>query len=220
MRLFTSEEMKIAETHAIEKIGIPSIVLMENAGIKSLLTIEKIVSGIKGKRFTIICGKGNNGGDGLVIARHLHNNAVPVHLFLLSEPEELSPDSEINCRILIKSGLYPSVIKEKNDIDKLRVAMEFSECIIDCIYGTGIKANIKGLASEIVKAVNLSRVIKISSDLPSGVCGSAAAAAADGGERHRHLRTADSRSHRQRPGSGDGCGHEHLLCVAGAEPGE
>lgn len=171
MRLFTSEEMKIAETHAIEKIGIPSIVLMENAGIKSLLTIEKIVSGVKGKRFTIICGKGNNGGDGLVIARHLHNNAVPVHLFLLSEPEELSPDSEINCRILIKSGLYPSVIKEKNDIDKLRVAMEFSECIIDCIYGTGIKANIKGLASEIVKAVNLSRAIKISIDLPSGVCG-------------------------------------------------
>lgn len=172
MRLFTAEEMRAADKHAIEKVGIPAQVLMENAGIKSLLTIEKILGGLRGKRFTVVCGRGNNGGDGLVIARHLFNNDIAVHVFVTATTEEMAPDARRNFEILQKTGLSPIILKEKHDIDRLRIAMEFSECLVDCLYGTGIKGDIQGFAAEIVSAMNDTRATKIAIDLPSGLCAS------------------------------------------------
>ena len=170
MRLFTAEEMRAADRHAIEKVGIPGTVLMENAGIKSLLTIEKILGGLKGKRFTIVCGRGNNGGDGLVIARHLFNNDIPAHVFITATPEEMTPDARINCEILLRTGVTPVLLKESQDIDRLRIAMEFSECLIDCLYGTGIKGDIQGFHADVIRAMNDTRATRISIDLPSGLC--------------------------------------------------
>ncbi len=170
MRLLTAEEMRAADQHAIEKIGIPSLVLMENAGLKSLMTMEKILNGLKGKRFTIICGKGNNGGDGLVIARHLFNNDIAVHVFITAPVESLSQDATANLAILENSGLNPIFITDDNDINRLRIAMEFSECIVDCLYGTGVKGDIQGFHAKVIRAMNDSRAKKISIDLPSGLC--------------------------------------------------
>ncbi len=169
MRLFTAEEMRAADRHAIEKVGIPVPVLMENAGIKALLTIEKILGGLKSKRFTIVCGRGNNGGDGLVIARHLFNNDIAVHVFITATPDEMTPEARSNCEIMIKSGLTPVLLKATQDIDRLRIAMEFSECLIDCLYGTGIKGDIQGLNADIIRAMNDTRATRISIDLPSGL---------------------------------------------------
>jgi len=170
MRLFTAEEMRAADRHAIEKVGIPGTVLMENAGIKSLLTIEKVLGGLKGKRFTIVCGRGNNGGDGLVIARHLFNNDIPAHVFITATPEEMTPDARLNCEILLRTGVTPVLLKEPQDIDRLRIAMEFSECLIDCLYGTGIKGDIQGFHADVIRAMNDTRATRISIDLPSGLC--------------------------------------------------
>ncbi|NCB37829.1 MAG: NAD(P)H-hydrate dehydratase [Erysipelotrichia bacterium] len=170
MRLFTADEMRAADRHAIEKVGIPGLVLMENAGIKSIITIEKILGGLKGKRFTIICGKGNNGGDGLVIARHLFNNDIAVHVFVTATPEEMTPEAKVNCEILLRTGLIPVLLKEKQDLDRLRIAMEFSECLIDCLYGTGVEGNITGFSAQIIRTMNDTRAAKISIDLPSGLC--------------------------------------------------
>ena len=171
MRLFTSDQMREIDSHAINQIGIPSLVLMENAGIKTLFTLEKILDGLKGKRFTIVCGKGNNGGDGLVIARHLQNNNIPVYVFLTAEPESISEDAAVNYSILCKSGLQPTVIKGEEDINRLRIAMEFSEAIIDSVFGTGFKGQIKGMLARIINAMNDSRAIKIAIDAPSGLNG-------------------------------------------------
>lgn len=170
MRLFTAEEMRAADRHAIEKIGIPGLVLMENAGIKSLMTLEKILGGLRGKRFTIVCGRGNNGGDGLVIARHLSNNDIPVYVFITAAPENLSADARTNFEILVRSGLNPVLLSEKQDVDRLRIAMEFSDCVIDCLYGTGFKGEITGLNADLIKAMNDTRAQRISIDLPSGLC--------------------------------------------------
>ncbi len=170
MRLFTAEEMRAADRHAIEKVGIPGLVLMENAGIKALLTLEKILGGLKGKRFTIVCGKGNNGGDGLVIARHLFNNDIPVHVFVTATPDEMSPEARTNCEILLKTGVNPGLLKESRDIDRLRIAMEFSECLIDCLFGTGISGDVKGFPAEVIKAMNDTRATRVAIDLPSGLC--------------------------------------------------
>ncbi|MDD3145675.1 MAG: NAD(P)H-hydrate dehydratase [Candidatus Riflebacteria bacterium] len=170
MRLFTAEEMRAADQHAIEKVGISALVLMENAGIKALLTIEKILGGLKGKRFTVVCGRGNNGGDGLVIARHLFNNDIAVHVFVTATPDEMTPEARANCEILLRTGLNPVLLKEPQDIDRLRIAMEFSECLVDCLYGTGVKGDIEGFPAEIVRAMNDTRAVKIAIDLPSGLC--------------------------------------------------
>lgn len=170
MRLYTSEEMRAVDKHAIENVGIPSLVLMENAGIKSLFTLEKLLGGLRAKRFTIICGKGNNGGDGLVIARHLANSNLPVYVFLTSEPEKLSQDALVNYNILCQTGVKPSVIRNEDDVNRLRVAMEFSECLIECIFGTGFAGEIEGGIAHIVAAMNDSRASKVSIDLPAGLC--------------------------------------------------
>lgn len=170
MRLFTTEEMQAADRHAIEKVGIPGLVLMENAGVKALMTMEKILGGLKGKRFTIICGKGNNGGDGLVIARHLFNNNVATQVFIAAPPEEMSSEAEQNCKILINSGMEPVLLKTRRDIDRLRIAMEFSECVIDCMFGIGIKGDIKGFSADIVRAMNDTRACRVAIDVPSGLC--------------------------------------------------
>ena len=169
MRLLTTEEMQAADRHAIEKVGIPALVLMENAGIKALITMEKIVGGLKGKRFTIICGKGNNGGDGLVIARHLFNNNVATQVFICAAPEEMSPDARHNCEVLVRSGLEPVLLKTHRDIDRLRIAMEFSECVVDCLFGIGVKGDITGFYADIVRAMNDTRACRIAIDVPSGL---------------------------------------------------
>ncbi len=170
MRLFTTEEMRAADRHAIEKVGIPGLVLMENAGIKALMTMEKILGGLKGKRFTIICGKGNNGGDGLVIARHLFNNNVATQVFIAAPPEEMTSEAAQNYKILVNSGMETGLLKTHRDIDRLRIAMEFSECVIDCMFGTGVKGDITGFSADIVRAMNDTRACRIAIDVPSGLC--------------------------------------------------
>lgn len=170
MRLFTAEEMRAADRHAIEKIGIPGVVLMENAGIKSLMTLEKILGGLRGKRFTIVCGRGNNGGDGLVIARHLSNNDIPVYVFVTSSPDDMTPDARTNFEILIRSGVTPVMLTEGSDIDRLRIAMEFSDCVLDCLYGTGFKGEITGFSADVIRAMNDTRAVRVGIDVPSGLC--------------------------------------------------
>src|SRR5580704_9979138 len=100
--LLSCAEVRAREAQAIQALGIPSLVLMENAGRG---IVELLVSlGISGK-VVILCGKGNNGGDGLVMARHLDNRQVPVQVHLFAQPEELSPDAAVNYRILDGSGV-------------------------------------------------------------------------------------------------------------------
>lgn len=172
MRLLTSDEMRAADLHAIDKVGISSLVLMENAGIKALLTLEKILGGLRQRRFCIVCGKGNNGGDGLVIARHLANNRVPVYIFLLAEPDKLSADARTNLEILKGMQVDFTLVKNEDDLSRMRIGMEFSDCLVDCIFGTGFSGEISGFYDDVVAAMNDSRAIKVSIDLPSGLCAS------------------------------------------------
>ena len=87
MRFTTSEEMRNIDRRAIEEYGIPSIVLMENAGLKTGLAMEKLIDNLQRENVGIVAGSGNNGGDGMVIARHLHNKGVRVVLYILSSED-------------------------------------------------------------------------------------------------------------------------------------
>ncbi len=169
MRLVTAAEMRAIDRHAIDTVGIPGLVLMENAGLKVLFTLEKCLGGLKGKRFTIICGKGNNGGDGLVVARHLHNNHLPLHVFLVYPPEELSADARTNLAILRQSGHQPIVMAGTEDLERLRIALEFSDCVIDALFGTGFAGEIEGYPREVVAIANEGNLRRVAIDVPSGL---------------------------------------------------
>ncbi len=171
MRLVTAAEMKSIDRHAIEKMGIPSLLLMENAGLKILFALEKALGGLRGKRFTIVCGRGNNGGDGLVIARHLFNSRVNIDVYLACHPSELSPDASANFKMLEAAGYKCSTLRGFDELDRFRASLEFSDFAIDAIFGTGFSGQIEGFPREIVRVLNACRARRISVDLPSGLCG-------------------------------------------------
>ena len=194
MRLFTSEQMRAADSHAINETGIDSKVLMENAGTRSLVLIEKLLGGLSFKSFVIICGKGNNGGDGMVIARHLINMGANVNIFCIAA--SATDEAIANYNILKVCGFEPEIIKTQSDLKKLQIAMEFSDVLIDCIFGTGFKGDIKGPVAKIINLMNASGTQhKISIDLPSGAC-------SDTGQLSSPSFRAD-----------------YTICLAGAKPG-
>src|SRR5881394_299563 len=98
----TRAEVRELDRRAIEEYGVPGVVLMENAGRGAAEVLLRL--GVRG-RVVICCGKGNNGGDGFVIARHLDNREVPVQVLLFARPEDLTGDAAINYRIIARSGL-------------------------------------------------------------------------------------------------------------------
>lgn len=162
MRVFYSEEMRSIDRIAMEKYKIPGIVLMENAAIACVKEIEKLYKDFVCPNVGIFCGKGNNGGDGFAIARHLHNKGYNVTVFLTAGDNILG-DAFINFEILSEMGI--KVINLQNAPQSLD---EF-DLIIDAIFGTGFKGEVNGLCKDVINAINDSSVYTIAVDIPSGV---------------------------------------------------
>src|SRR5205823_50997 len=105
MRVLTAAQMREADRRTIEEIGIPSLVLMENAGRQVVAALEAIHSELLDRHVAILCGRGNNGGDGFVVARTLFQRGVPVSVFLLSRVSEVRGDARVNLEVLGRLGL-------------------------------------------------------------------------------------------------------------------
>jgi len=153
----------------IEEYGIPSIVLMENAGVKTVLAMEKIIENLTYEKVLVVVGSGNNGGDGLVIARHLHNRGVSVTINILTKEENLKKDPLINFNIIKKMKLNYKFINEDN-ITQFSKDVKNYTIIVDSIFGIGLSTDIKGLKGEVIKIINGTKAKKIAVDIPSGVC--------------------------------------------------
>ncbi len=170
MRLVNAAEMRAIDQFTIEQIGLSGRVLMENAGLKALFTLERVFQGLRGKRFTVVCGKGNNGGDGLVMARHLLNNGVAVNVFITAHEQDLVGDCALQAEIMRKCGYNCTYLTTREDLDKLRVTLEFSDVAVDALYGTGFSGVIDGFTAEVVRIFNDCRGHRVAIDVPSGVC--------------------------------------------------
>ncbi|HNV68418.1 MAG TPA: NAD(P)H-hydrate dehydratase [Candidatus Ozemobacteraceae bacterium] len=170
MRLVNASEMRAIDQFAMQKIGLTSRVLMENAGLKVLFTLERVFQGLRGKRFTVVCGKGNNGGDGLVMARHLLNNGVSVNVFVVAHEQDLTGDCAFQAEVMKNCGYDCAFMTSREDLDKLRVTLEFSDVAVDALYGTGFSGNVDGYAAEVVRIFNDCRGHRVAIDVPSGVC--------------------------------------------------
>ena len=169
MKIVTVEQMKSLEKEAAWEYGISTLILMENAGrAVADRAVEYLGGSLNAKRILIFCGKGNNGGDGFVAARHLANRGADVKVFLLYPREEITGDALINLEIVEKSGISLAVLGPR-DIQRVKVSLLYADLIVDAIFGTGFKGKAKGSAPGIIEAINGSSKPIIAVDLPSGL---------------------------------------------------
>jgi hydroxyethylthiazole kinase-like uncharacterized protein yjeF len=169
MKLLKADEMKDIDRRASSEFGIPSLILMENAGLRTLEAIEEILGETKNRMIIILAGKGNNGGDGLVIARHLINSGAVVETYLTGQVEELTHDSRINYEILLKMGARILPLTSEKDLDRLILSLMNADLIVDALYGIGFKGSLNQFDSRLVKVVNGCRAPVVAVDIPSGV---------------------------------------------------
>ncbi len=165
--LLTREEVRDLDRRAIEEYGVPGTVLMENAGRG---TAELLLSlGIRGL-VVICCGKGNNGGDGFVIARHLDNHGIAVRVLLFARPEDLSGDAAVNYRIISRSGLSIAVHAE-DPIDGKALTSDFARAdwVVDALFGTGLSGPVKAPFDRVIAAINACPARVLAVDIPSGM---------------------------------------------------
>lgn len=167
MKVVTSQEMRSIDSMTIQEIGIPGIVLMENAGVSVVKSIEDNFRGIK--NISIFVGKGNNGGDGLVCARHLFNRGYNVKAYLLSPADRFSGDALTNLTIAQNMSIPMSFILSEDDLVQQKMEIAESDLIIDAIFGTGLTGEVRGFISSVIEFLNSSKVPIVSVDLPSGL---------------------------------------------------
>ena len=168
MYIATAQEMNNIDRRTREEYGIPTILLMENAAAGITRIVEDMLGSVKGKRVTIVAGKGNNGGDGLAAARQLYNRGADVSVYLLSEPASLTGETALNLNIALKIGI--DVYSKGNyDLKTLRSALNHSQVIIDAMIGTGLSSTVKEEYREVIGLINNSRGSVLAVDIPTGI---------------------------------------------------
>lgn len=168
MRIVTGYEMRQIDQAAEKKQGIPSIILMENAGTGVCNVIEEYFAELTDLQALVVCGKGNNGGDGFVVARHLINNGAKVSVARLGKKNEIKGDAKINLEILETGFLKPIEIKEISQLKKLVTGFN-PDVIIDAIFGTGFSGSPKGIYAEVISFINQLKSLIVAVDISSGV---------------------------------------------------
>src|SRR3954451_12883574 len=158
MRVLSAAQMREADRRTTDDIGIPSLVLMENAGRQAVAAMEAMYSDLPDRQVAVLCGRGNNGGDGFVIARTLVQRGIDVAVFLIGSIGDVRGDARVNLEILGRLGL---TVVEVADSQAWELHFsEVSDCtlIVDAIFGTGLSAPITGFIESVVTDVNASGI--------------------------------------------------------------
>lgn len=163
------KEMQEMDRYTIQQLGLPGVILMENAGAK---VVDEVLANLsqKNSRILVLAGGGNNGGDGFVIARRLADLGMDALLYVLVKPERVKGDAKIHFDVYTKRGLPISFFHEKSLTD-LEEEIKKSDMIIDAILGTGVNGQVREPISQVIAIVNKYAAEKpiISVDIPSGV---------------------------------------------------
>ncbi len=156
------QQARELDRRAVEEYGMPSVVLMENAGRGATDLLCNL--GIAGP-VVVCCGGGNNGGDGFVVARHLDLRGFEVRVLLFADPSKLAGDAEINYRILEKSG----VPIRKIESQEMERELAGSAWVIDALLGTGARGEPRAPLAEVIDRINSLAIPVFAIDLPSGL---------------------------------------------------
>jgi ADP-dependent NAD(P)H-hydrate dehydratase / NAD(P)H-hydrate epimerase len=169
MRVLNTQQMREADRQTIDDVGLPSIVLMENAGRQAVAAMEAAFEDLATSKVGVLCGRGSNGGDGFVVARTLAQRGIEATVFLLGSVADVRGDARINLEILGRVGL--TVVEVTTAQEWELHFSEISECdiIVDAIVGTGFHGPLTGLLETVVADVNELGVPVVAIDLPTGV---------------------------------------------------
>jgi hydroxyethylthiazole kinase-like uncharacterized protein yjeF len=164
MKIVTAQEMRAIDAVTSARFGVPSLTLMENAGVAVAEHVLAHHSAVR--RVVIFCGKGNNGGDGFVAARRLHQKGKTVQVFLLANPAELRGDAATMFGKLPTAAIAVNS-REELTSDRVRLALP-ADLYLDAILGTGFKPPVSGLYADAIAIMNASSAPVIAVDIPSG----------------------------------------------------
>jgi ADP-dependent NAD(P)H-hydrate dehydratase / NAD(P)H-hydrate epimerase len=169
MRVAKAAEMREIDRKAIFEYGIPGPALMESAGSEVARKVAVLLGGVAGKRVCIFAGRGNNGGDGFVIARRLQNSGAGVKLFLLGNKEAVDGDARVYLDVLSRmDGEIIELVAER-DWDKAKIAAAFADCLVDALVGTGFHGEVSGQLAQVITLINSAGKPVVAVDIPSGV---------------------------------------------------
>ena len=165
MRVLNTVQMREADRRTTDDVGVPSIVLMENAGRQVVTAIEATFDDAASLTYAVLCGKGQNGGDGFVVARTLLERGINVSVYLVRRDVDVRGDARTNLQIL--SNLCIDVVEVADGAawELHAPAVLAADVVVDAIFGTGLKGPVAGLVESIVEDLNASDTPVVSVDL-------------------------------------------------------
>lgn len=169
MKIATAQIMREIDKQAVETYGIPHVALMENAGAEVAKAARARIGDAAGKKICIFAGKGNNGGDGFVAARHLNNYGAKVKVYIVGNADNIQGAAKINLDILLNMNLDVMQVSGERDWDKMKIALAFSDFLIDGLLGTGFKDGLRPDMERAIRMINDAQKPVLAIDLPSGV---------------------------------------------------
>ena len=168
MKIVTAAQMQMLDRRAITEARIPGLVLMERAGTGVVQQLERHFAPLKDKRITIVCGKGNNGGDGFVVARLLARKRIAIQVLCLAKTTDMSRDARVMHGRLLRIA-KKNVIPSTQDSESLRDLFAASDIIVDAILGTGLSTAVSGPYEQVIQTINASGRAVLAVDIPSGL---------------------------------------------------
>lgn len=169
--VMTRQQVRAFDAWAIKELGVPGVVLMENAAAGCVTVIETYFSAAFASGVCIFCGTGNNGGDGFVIARHLYNRDISIHIIICGDPTKIKGDAKINYDICVNMGVSISLLDPSCEEMCCRVEKAVAGCglIVDALLGTGMTGQLKGPSALLISAINSHNIPILAVDIPSGM---------------------------------------------------
>jgi hydroxyethylthiazole kinase-like uncharacterized protein yjeF len=170
VHVVTSAQMRAMDAETIEALGVPGLVLMEQAGTLTAVALARRYGPMDGKRAVVLCGTGNNGGDGFVVARHLLVAGAEVSVFLAGLPGKVAGDARANLEAFAGIG---GTIHPASEVTsrRLKSSLEKADVVVDALFGTGLSAPLRAPARDWVKAANRANRPIVAVDIPSGIDG-------------------------------------------------
>jgi NAD(P)H-hydrate epimerase len=170
MKILTSAQMQRIDRLSTARYGVPSLTLMENAGRGVVEFLEERFAPLEQQRIAILCGRGNNGGDGLVVARMLRDRGLKPRVLLFADPRKVQGDAAVNLERLAISGM-PEVIESPEAWQGIKPSLKGTTLLVDALLGTGLSKPLEGLLLEVAREVNaaLASTQVVAVDLPSGI---------------------------------------------------
>ena len=173
LKILTADQMREVDRLTIEERGVPGLVLMENAGLRVCEFLAENYSPLEDQRIVILCGKGNNGGDGLVVARQLvvQGLSAGLQVVLLADPEQLNGDAAANYKMLRAVDFEPAVVRDSEAWRQLRPQLLPATIVLDSLLGTGLQGPAEGLLLEVIRDLNsnFQHASIVAVDMPSGL---------------------------------------------------